>query len=122
MGVAARLYSGGPILAVQRVNVIGVSDALQNDLTSSSISTIPGYKLLQSPLTVLNLPTGARVDVSIFRAGVMFTNGSTLRSVRLADLVNGSISLQFLFPLGMPGGYCHTVNVYDRNGVFLGSR
>jgi hypothetical protein len=122
MGVAARLFPGGPILAVQRVNVIGVSDALQNDLTTSSLSTIPGYKLLQSPLTVLNLPTGARVDVSIFRAGVMFTNGTTFRSIRLADLVNGSVSLQFLFPLGMPGGYCHTVNVYDRNGVFLGSR
>lgn len=122
MGVAARLFPGGSILAVQRVNVIGVSDALQNDLTSSSTSTIPGYKLLQSPLTVLNLPTGARVDINIFRAGVMFPNGTTTRTIRLADLVNGSISLQFLFPLGMPGGYCHTVNVYDRNGVFLGAR
>jgi hypothetical protein len=122
MGVAARLFPGGPILAVQRVNVIGVSDALQNDLTSASASTIPGYKLLQSPLTVLNLPPGARVDVWIFRAGVMFPNGTTLKSVHSTDLINGSISLQFLFPLGIPGGYCHTVNVYDRNGVFLGAR
>lgn len=122
MGVAARLFPGGSILAVQRVNVIGVSDALQNDLTSSSTSTIPGYKLLQSPLTVLNLPTGARVDINIFRAGVMFPNGTTTRTIRAADLLNGSVSLQFLFPLGIPGGYCHAVNVYDRNGVFLGGR
>jgi hypothetical protein len=122
MSVAARLFPGGSILAVQRVNVIGVSDALQNDLTSASTSGIPGYKLLQTPLTVLNLPPGGRLDVNIYRAGVMFPNGSTMMSVYPADLINGSVSLEFLFPLGMPGGYCHTVKVYDRNGLFLGSR
>jgi hypothetical protein len=121
-GVAARLFAGGPILAVQRVNVIGLSDALQNDLTSASSANLPGYKLLQSPLTVLNLPPGARVDVSIFRAGVMFPNGTTLRSVYLTDLTNGSAILKFLFPLGQPGGYCHHLLVYDRNGVYLGTR
>lgn len=122
IGVAARLYSGGAILSVQRVNVIGVSDALQNDLTTAANSPIAGYKLLQTPLTVLNLPPGARLEVSIYRAGVMFPNGTTLMNIYPADLANGSLSLEFLFPLGMSGGYCHTVKVYDRNGLFLGSR
>lgn len=122
IGVAARIYPGGPILSVQRVNVIGVSDALQNDLTTAATSPIAGYKLLQTPLTVLNLPPGGRIEVSIYRAGVMFPNGTTLMNVYPADLINGSLSLEFLFPLGMPGGYCHTVKVYDRNGLFLGSR
>lgn len=122
MGVVARLLPGGPILAVQELNVIGVSDALQNDLTTASSSAIPGYKLLQTPLTVLNLPEGAWLEVNIYRAGVMFPNGSTTMNIVPADLVNGSVFLQFLFPLGMPGGYCHTVKVYDRNGLFLGSR
>ncbi len=122
LGVAARLFAGGPILAVQRVNVIGVSDALQNDLTSLSDSSVPGYKLLQTPLTVLNLPPGARVDVSIFRAGVMFPNGTTLKSIHPADITNGSVILQFLFPLGQSGGYCHNLLVYDRNGLYLGTR
>ena len=122
LGVAARLFTGGPILAIQRVNVIGVSDALQNDLTSFASSNISGYKLLQSPLTVLNLPSGARVDVSIFRAGVMFTNGTTLKSIYPADLTNGSVILQFLFPIGQPGGYCHNLLIYDRNGLYLGTR
>jgi hypothetical protein len=122
LGVAARLFTGGPILAIQRVNVIAVSDALQNDLTSVSASNVPGYKLLQTPLTVLNLPPGARVDVNIFRAGVMFSNGTTLKSVYPADLTNGSTILQFLFPLGQSGGYCHNLLVYDRNGLYLGTR
>ncbi|NJM39070.1 MAG: hypothetical protein HC845_15115 [Akkermansiaceae bacterium] len=122
LGVAARLFAGGPILSVQRVNVIGVSDAFQNDLSSVSPSSISGYKVISSPLTVLNFPPGARIDVSIFRAGVMFINGTTLKSIYPADLNNGSVNLQFLFPLGQPGGYCHRVLIYDRNGVYLGTR
>lgn len=122
LGVAARLFTGGPILAIQRVNVIGVSDALQNDLTSTLAGNIPGYKLVQAPLTVLNLPPGARVDVSIYRAGVMFPNGTTLKSIYPANLTNGSVILQFFYPLGQPGGYCHSLLVYDRNGLYLGTR
>jgi hypothetical protein len=120
--LAARLGDGGPILAVQRVNVIGVSDALQNDLTSLGVSNIPGYKLYNSPLTVTNLPVGARIDVNIFRAGVMFTDGTIDKTITSADLHNGFFNLEFLFPIGMEGGYCHTIKVYDRVGTFLGSR
>lgn len=120
--VAARLSTGGPILAIQRINVIGISDALENDLTSVASSSIVGYKMYTSPLTVLNLPTGGKVEVSIYRAGVMFTDGSTLKTIYPAGLTNGSVNLEFLFPLGMPGGYCHSVLVYDRNGVYLGTR
>jgi hypothetical protein len=122
MGIAARLFTGGPILAVQRVNVIGVSDALQNDLTSAAVGDIAGYKIITTPLTVLNLPAGGRVDVSIFRAGVLFPNGTTLRSIYPADLTNGWVSLTFLYPLGQSGGYCHTLLIYDRNGLYLGTR
>ena len=121
-GVAARLGAGGPILGVQQINVIGVSDALQNDLTTQSASNVIGYKIYNAPLTVTNLPTGAHVDISIFRAGVMFLNGSTLKSIYPSDLTNGWINLQFLFPIGMPGGYCHSVLIYDRNGTYLGTR
>jgi hypothetical protein len=122
LGIAARLFTGGPILSVQRVNVIEVSDALQNDLSSLSSGNVAGYKLISTPLTVLNLPTGARVDVSIYRAGVMFTNGTILKSIYPADLTNGSVILEFLYPLGQPGGYCHSLLVYDRNGLYLGTR
>jgi hypothetical protein len=120
-GIAARLGADGPILGVLRVNVIGVSDALQNSLTTQASSGIPGYKLYLTPLTVTNLPEGARVDVSILRAGVMFPNGSTLRSIFPGDLVNSAVRLEFLFPVGLPGAFCHQLLVYDRNGVYLGT-
>lgn len=40
--LAARLFTDGSILAAQRLNVIGISDALQNDLTSVAASGIMG--------------------------------------------------------------------------------
>jgi F5/8 type C domain/Bacterial TSP3 repeat/PA14 domain len=121
-GVAARLGVGGPIMMVKPVNVIGLSDALQNDLTAASAGPISGYKLITSPLTVTNLPVGGSVVVTIFRAGMIFPNGSTTRTITNADLNNGSTILEFLYPLGTSGGYCHANSVYGRNGEFLGDR
>ena len=122
MAIAARLFPGGPILALQRIHVIGVSDALQNDLTSNATSPIPGYKIFNTPLTILNLPPNARVEIGIFRAGVMFLDGTTYRQIYASDVENGIVNLSFLFPLGLPGGYCHHVSVYDRHGNLLGTR
>jgi hypothetical protein len=122
MAIAARLFAGGPILALQRIHVIGVSDALQNDLTSHTTSPIPGYKIYNTPLSVLNLPEGARIEIGIFRAGVMFLDGTTQRQIYASDVENGIVNLSFLFPLGLPGGYCHHVSVFDRYGTLLGTR
>ena len=121
-GVAARLFGGGPIMAIQRVNTICVADALQNDLTTSGIGSIAGYKLVNTPLTIINLPPGGRIDVRIIRSGVMFPNGAALRSILPADIVNGVVNLEFLFSLGQSGGYCHSLLVYDRNGLLVGTR
>lgn len=121
-GVAGRLGAGGPILAIQPLNIIGVSDALENDLTSQSVSPVPGYKLYHSPLTVSNLPEGGKVEINIIRAGVMFPDGSFSRTILPADLENGWTNLEFLFPVGMPGAYCHTVSVFGRKNDFLGTR
>jgi hypothetical protein len=121
-GVAARLRDGGSILAVQQVNVIGVSDALQNDVTSVRSSGVSGYKIYNAPLTVTNLPDGGRVDVNIFRAGVMFRDGSMSKTIYPAELANGWVNLEFLFPVGASGGYCHSVDVYGRTGEYLGTR
>lgn len=121
-GVAGRLGAGGPILAVQPLNIIGVSDALENDLTSQSASPLPGYKLYHAPLTVSNLPEGGKMEIDIIRAGVMFPDGSLSRTVLPADLENGWTTLEFLFPVGMPGAYCHTVSVFGRKNDYLGTR
>jgi hypothetical protein len=121
-GVAGRLGAGGPILSIQPLNIIGVSDALENDLTSQSASPVPGYKLYHAPLTVSNLPEGGKVEVDIIRAGVMFPDGSFSRAVLPSDLENGWTNLAFLFPVGMPGAYCHTVSVFGRKNDYLGTR
>jgi hypothetical protein len=121
-GVAARLGPGGPILAVQPLNVVGVSDALENDFTSQGTSPIPGYKLYRSPLTVTYLPDKGRVEIGIIRGGVMFPNGTVTRTIVPEDLANDWVDLEFLFPVGMPGAYCHTVSVYGRKGDYLGTR
>jgi hypothetical protein len=118
-GITARLFAGGPILAVQRVNVISISDATQNDLTSVTTSTVVGYKLCKTPLTVVNLPPGGRIEISIFRGGVMFANGGTVKTIYASDVSNGRVNLEFLVLFGLTGGYCHSLTVFDRYGNLL---
>ena len=60
--------------------------------------------------------------MNIFRAGVMFPDGSVQKSIHPADLTNDWVNLQFLFPIGVAGGYCHSLDVYGRYGDYLGSR
>ena len=121
--IAARLYAGGPILNTKELNFIGISDAIQNDLTTSFVSqNFQGYYKLTSPLVATNLPVGGKVKVTIYRAGVTFLDGTKVMWVEADDLVNGVINLEFLFPIGMSGGYCHTLDVYDRNGAFIDRR
>jgi hypothetical protein len=121
-GIAARLFAGGPILAVQRMNVIGVSDASQNKFASMTTGNVSGYKLLNSPLTVANLPSGGRIEIEITRGGTMFQNGSGLKVIYPSEVVNGWVNVQFYSLLTQAGGYCHTLRVYDRNGSQLEGR
>jgi len=119
----ARLYDGGPVVGYHDFNMIEISDALQNDVTGSFPSSeYPGYFLVPAPLTISDLPPGGSLKISIFRSGVTFTDGSTTMTLTAADFVNGIYTLEFLFPIGMQGGYCHHIDVYDRYGNLLGRR
>ena len=121
--IIARLYPEGPILGAKSVNLIGVSDALQNDVTAAFHSNIyPGYYVVTTPLVATNLPPGGKVVVNIFRAGVTFLDGSKNLTLRSEDFVNGVFHLNFLFPMGMKGGYCHHLKIYDRNGKQIAQR
>jgi PA14 domain/Bacterial TSP3 repeat len=121
-GIAARLYAGGPILAVQRINVIGVSDAGQNKVTSVVSGNRPGYKLLNSPLTVSNLPPGGRIEIEVATGPTILPNNTTLQVIYPNEIVNGWFNLQFYLLLTHSGGYCHTIRVYDRGGNQLEGR
>ncbi|MFC4991955.1 PA14 domain-containing protein [Rubritalea tangerina] len=121
--LAARLYKDGPILATQPLNFIAISDALQNDLTSGFLSRdFEGYYNLTTPLVATNLPEGGKVKVTIFRSGVTFLDGTKTLWLEVDDFINDTAMLNFLFPIGMSGGYCHYLDIYDRNGAYVGRR
>ena len=121
--IAARLTESGPILGTQKINLIGISDALQNDLTQSFLSSdFQGYYQLNSPLVATNLPTGGKVKITIFRAGVTFPDGTKTKWLNSSDFANDTYNLAFLFPVGLSGGYCHYIDIYDRNGAFIERR
>lgn len=118
----ARLAANGAILATQPMNNIMVFDALQSGVTFVNESQFPGYHLVQSPLTALNFPSGARIEVLINRSGVLFADGAATKTLFAADFVNDSTQLDFLFPASVAGGYCHSLKVFDRHGTLLGLR
>ncbi len=119
----ARLYPDGPVLGRKPLNLIGLSDALQNDLHTNFLSRdFEGYTELTSPIVATGLPSDGHLVITIFRSGVIFPDGTKKLTLRPSDFVNGVTYLKFLFPIGMSGGYCHHIDVFDRNGAYLGRR
>lgn len=119
----ARLFEGGPILGTGPLNIIGVSDALQNDAHFTVLSReFPGYSLVTTPVVATGLPEGGSLRIVIFRSGVTFLDGTTTLTLTAEDFVNGVYNLEFLFPQGLNGGYCHHIRVFDRNGKLVGRR
>lgn len=62
------------------------------------------------------------VVVSIMRAGVMFEDGSASLRLSAKDFTDGLAWLTFYYLVGMEGGYCHTVRIYDRDGTLIYDR
>lgn len=119
----ARLYPGGPVLGARTLNLIAVTDAMQNDLTTGFYSRdFEGYATLTTPVVATDLPPGGKIVVRIFRAGVIFPDGTKTKTLFASDFINGVVHLDFLFPIGMGGGYCHHLDIYDRNGAFITRR
>lgn len=113
----------GPIVGTQPLNIVGLSDVLQNNSSFTFASPdFPGYRVIRSPIVLTGMPEGATAVITIFRAGVTFLDGTKTLTLRAADLADGFYNLEFLFPDGMDGGYCHYIDLYDRNGSYLGRR
>jgi hypothetical protein len=123
VNMLARLDVGGAVLGLKKLNLIGISDALQNDLTTGFLSrNFPGYMVITTPVVATGLPTGGTVVITIFRAGVTFLDGTKTLTLRTNDFANDTYNLEFLFPVDMSGGYCHYIDIYDRNGNYMGRR
>jgi hypothetical protein len=119
--LAARIPNG-PIVTLGSVSTIGVSDALSNDAETYVGSTADGYRILRSPIVVTDLPAGGRVVLTIYRAGVTFLDGTTVKTLTAADFVDGVAYVEFRYPSDMSGGYCHYIDVYDAQNRLLGRR
>ncbi len=116
-GIAARLYPGGPVLNVLYFNYIQAADAVDVDLTQSFVSSdFPNNTIIRTPIIFDSLPEGATVRVTIFRSGVTFLDGSQVKILEPDDFIDGVANLEFLFPRGARGGYCHYTEVFDKNG------
>jgi hypothetical protein len=121
--LGARIGSeSGPIVSLGTVTTIGVSDALKGDAAGYLGSMPDGYLVLRTPITVTDLPPGGRVVLTIFRAGVTFLDGTTVMTLQAEDFVDGVAYVDFRYPPGMAGGYCHYIDVYDAQGRNLGRR
>ena len=124
LALASRLSRGGPILDVAAVPSVVIADAVAQSSTMVFRGGAPeGYYRLRAPLVVLNLPPGATVEIAIYRAGVMFPDGTRERILTADDFDDGGFTvLEFLFPDNIAGGYCHYVTVRDARGNILGRR
>lgn len=119
---AVRMNPTGPILDIEEVNVAGVSGALRND-SDRTLGVDNGLVEIRSPLLLTHLAQGAYAVVTIFRAGVTFTDGTTVKTFTAADLDEyGVVELAFYFPVDQAGGYCHYIEIFDANGNPILSR
>ncbi|MEM1085121.1 MAG: LamG-like jellyroll fold domain-containing protein [Verrucomicrobiota bacterium] len=122
--LASRIAETGVILDVSNVPSIVIADAIAQDATLPLRTGAPdGYFRLHAPLSVLHLPEDVTVNISIYRAGVMFMDGTRERVLRASEFnAEGLVFLDFLFPQNLDGGYCHYVDVVDSDGTVIGRR
>jgi Concanavalin A-like lectin/glucanases superfamily/Bacterial TSP3 repeat len=124
LALAVRLSPGGPILDVAAAPSIIIADAIAQDSTLVFQSGAPqGYIRIRSPLVVLHLPDTVSVEINIFKAGVMFPDGTLQRILRRRDFEpEGLTYLEFLFPRNYGGGFCHYIDIKDADGTPIGHR
>jgi hypothetical protein len=119
----ARLSTKGPVAGTQPLNVLAVTDAIQNGPSSTTRAYgLPSHYVMDNPIVVSHFPEGGRIELNIFRAGVTFLDGTKLKNLRFEDFVNGVATVSFLIPKGMRGGFCHRLRVFDRNGRLIANR
>lgn len=118
--VAARLSENGPIVEMGMVDTVGYSDALRNDAAVFVGNTADGYRVLRTPIVVTGMPPGGYIEVTIFKSGVTFLDGTRVLRLYEGDFVDGVVYIDFRYPQDMQGGYCHYVDIYDADDNHLG--
>ena len=109
----------GRLVSLMPMNVIRVADTFAAmDQTGFDSGNADTYGVTYR-MAFSDLPEGWTIKVSIFRAGVTFRDGSIGKSFTRADLPNGILSLEMLYPSVFSGGLCHRYVIRDANGFVV---
>jgi hypothetical protein len=109
--ILARLGENGPILDNARVACI-------ETYSSSYRETVTlfddGSSLIKMTIRLSDVPSGLTIDIQIAAGGVIFNDGTTVRTVTAADFSEtGEYVYYMILPAGFDGSSCHTLGMSD---------
>jgi hypothetical protein len=109
----------GRLVSLMPMNVIRVVDAFASEDSASFDSGNVDTNGVTYRMAFSDLPKGWTIEVSIFRAGVTFRDGSIVKNFTRDDLANGILSLEMLHPPVFSGGLCHRFIIRDASGFVV---
>jgi hypothetical protein len=112
--VLARLGETGAILAVSPVNIL--QNASRAATTFDIIQVFDdGTVMLKAMLSFGgNIPEDFKVKLTMYKAGSVFDDGTTVRWIMAADFdANGTYTYYMLLPKNVTGSACHSALYYD---------
>lgn len=118
--LAARLGEGGAVISTMKVPSMVFTSALQQNTFGGGLAGAPrGFEKITAPYVGLHMPEGSYVRIGLFRAGMMFPDGSNEKILKPEDFVDGVAFVDFLMPREMQGGFCHHISIYSPDGTLL---
>jgi hypothetical protein len=120
--VAARAGTGGPIMAVTKLQGITVWDPTQS--YNNVIQFFPdGSLLIESLIVVSRVFPGMTITVQCAVGGLTFDDGTTTKTLTAADFdALGQCKLRFLkAPHTTNTANCHTITIFN-NGTLIGTK
>lgn len=112
--VIARLGEDGPIMANAKISTLSV------EATYSYLSIVETYAdgsvMVQSQISLSEVPDNLRINLKIFVAGVTFDDGTIERWVTAADFDEyGVYKYRMIRAPGAYTGSCHNIKLYQDN-------
>jgi hypothetical protein len=116
--IAARLYEGGPILDMLRIDPFWVQNA--SDGYFWVVERYEDSELWEVSSIVKHLPESVDMQIKVFVAGVTLDDYTMERWVTSADYSEtGEYNFRLFHPNSVSSSVCHTFKVYQ-DGVLLG--
>ena len=111
-----RAPDSGQLLSALPLTILAAADVLATGHCGGFITADGAIRGAIYQMAFSNLPADWTIEVSIFKAGVVFRDGTINQTFRAGNLVNGILSLEFLYPGGLVGGLCHNYTIRNAQG------